>query len=107
MPIVWLPIAGYLFLRSVLQFIYGSKALPAFSADPTAPFKLLAATYIPVSAFAQTLACFLLGNFIWTLLEYGFHRLLFHVDYFLPDHPAALTVHFLMHGIHHYLPMDR
>jgi hypothetical protein len=26
---------------------------------------------------------------------------------FLPDNRVALTLHFLLHGIHHYLPMDR
>lgn len=35
------------------------------------------------------------------------HRFLFHIDEYLPDKPAFLTLHFLMHGIHHYLPMDR
>ena len=35
------------------------------------------------------------------------HRFLFHLDDFLPDHPYALTLHFLLHGIHHYVPMDR
>lgn len=58
-------------------------------------------------AWSLTFACFLLGNLIWTLLEYGFHRFLFHVDGLLPDMPAFLTLHFLMHGVHHYVPMDR
>jgi 4-hydroxysphinganine ceramide fatty acyl 2-hydroxylase len=48
-----------------------------------------------------------LGLFLWTLVEYLLHRFLFHVDEYMPDHPVALTVHFLLHGIHHYLPMDR
>lgn len=39
------------------------------------------------------------------LLEYGMHRFLFHIDEYLPDHPAALTLHFLLHGIHHYIPV--
>lgn len=26
---------------------------------------------------------------------------------YLPDHGAFLTLHFLLHGVHHYLPMDR
>ena len=26
---------------------------------------------------------------------------------FLPDNRVAITAHFLMHGVHHYLPMDR
>nr|CAG8476180.1 4437_t:CDS:2 [Entrophospora candida]CAG8506207.1 3921_t:CDS:2 [Entrophospora candida] len=50
---------------------------------------------------------FLSGIVIWTLLEYALHRFLFHIDKFLPDHPYALTLHFTIHGIHHYLPMDR
>lgn len=46
------------------------------------------------------------GLFIWTLLEYLMHRFLFHIDDWLPDHPLFLTLHFLLHGVHHYLPMD-
>ena len=41
------------------------------------------------------------------MLEYGLHRFLFHIDEWLPDRPLFLTLHFLLHGIHHYLPMDR
>jgi 4-hydroxysphinganine ceramide fatty acyl 2-hydroxylase len=48
-----------------------------------------------------------LGLAIWTLLEYLLHRFIFHLDEWLPDHRAGLTLHFLLHGIHHYLPMDR
>lgn len=51
--------------------------------------------------------CFVAGLCIWTFVEYGMHRFLFHVDDYLPDHPAFLTLHFLLHGVHHYLPMDR
>ena len=50
---------------------------------------------------------FVMGNIIWTLLEYTLHRFLFHVDYYLPDTNWAMLLHFLLHGIHHYLPMDR
>jgi 4-hydroxysphinganine ceramide fatty acyl 2-hydroxylase len=35
------------------------------------------------------------------------HRFLFHVDEWLPDNRWFLTVHFLLHGVHHYLPTDR
>jgi 4-hydroxysphinganine ceramide fatty acyl 2-hydroxylase len=48
-----------------------------------------------------------LGLFLWTLVEYLLHRFLFHLDAYLPDHPVFLTLHFVLHGIHHYLPMDR
>ncbi|KAH7021242.1 inositolphosphorylceramide-B C-26 hydroxylase [Microdochium trichocladiopsis] len=55
-----------------------------------------------------TTAMWWLGGFgLWSLIEYVMHRFLFHLDDYLPDHPAALTVHFLLHGIHHYLPMDK
>ncbi|KAL9087411.1 MAG: hypothetical protein Q9165_006708 [Trypethelium subeluteriae] len=47
------------------------------------------------------------GICIWTIVEYGMHRFLFHIDSVLPDNRVFLTLHFLLHGIHHYLPMDR
>ncbi|KAL4245501.1 Ceramide very long chain fatty acid hydroxylase [Abortiporus biennis] len=82
-------------------------ALPPFSVDIFAPYRLLSTVPIPAASLAKTGACFLAGNIIWTILEYTLHRFLFHLDYYLPDHPAAFTLHFLLHGIHHYLPMDR
>ncbi|KAI8087043.1 uncharacterized protein B0P05DRAFT_487466 [Gilbertella persicaria] len=48
-----------------------------------------------------------LGMLIWTLLEYLLHRFFFHLDDMLPDHQAAFVLHFVIHGFHHYLPMDR
>lgn len=35
------------------------------------------------------------------------HRFLFHVDEWLPDNRWFLTIHFTLHGVHHYLPTDR
>lgn len=52
-------------------------------------------------------AYWILGLCLWTLVEYGLHRFLFHVDKFLPDNRVGITLHFLLHGIHHYLPMDK
>ncbi|EDR09262.1 fatty acid-2 hydroxylase [Laccaria bicolor S238N-H82] len=101
-PIFWAPIAIYLFLRSVFQF---TGPLPGFFSNPTLPLSQLGT--IPTDSFVKTGLCFLAGNVIWTMLEYGMHRFLFHIDEYLPDKPAFLTLHFLMHGIHHYLPMDR
>lgn len=59
---------------------------------------------IPVLGF---LPCYLFGLLLWTLVEYILHRFLFHIEKWLPDHPLAFTAHFLLHGVHHYLPMDR
>ncbi|KAI0711369.1 oxidoreductase [Earliella scabrosa] len=106
-PTFWLPIAAYLFIRALVQFSLGSYSLPPFTVDPSAPIRAMLAGRIAPTAFAYAIPSFLLGNVVWTILEYIFHRFLFHIDAALPDHPVALTVHFLMHGIHHYLPMDR
>ncbi|CAI4718989.1 CDA_G0043030.mRNA.1.CDS.1 [Saccharomyces cerevisiae] len=57
----------------------------------------------------QLFACFLfcVGVFVWTLIEYGLHRFLFHFDDWLPESNIAFATHFLLHGCHHYLPMDK
>jgi 4-hydroxysphinganine ceramide fatty acyl 2-hydroxylase len=55
----------------------------------------------------MTSLLFLLGMFIWTFLEYGLHRFLFHYDDRMPDHQFVFLLHFVLHGFHHYLPMDR
>ncbi|KAI0018247.1 inositolphosphorylceramide-B C-26 hydroxylase [Xylariomycetidae sp. FL0641] len=67
-------------------------------------------TYLASEGFeskSMLAASWCLGLFIWTLVEYILHRCLFHLDYYLPDNRVGLTLHFLLHGIHHYLPMDR
>ncbi|GFZ52022.1 hypothetical protein JCM24511_09794 [Saitozyma sp. JCM 24511] len=101
-PLVWGPIATFLFALSVLQFTDKSITASDLLSLP------LPSLPVPnASAFSKTLACFFLGNVIWTILEYTLHRFLFHIDYYLPDRNWALMLHFLLHGIHHYLPMDR
>ena len=47
---------------------------------------------------------FLLGLFIWTLVEYIMHRFVFH--YMPPDKPWAMRLHFIFHGVHHDYPSD-
>ncbi|TCD67801.1 fatty acid alpha-hydroxylase [Steccherinum ochraceum] len=106
-PTIWLPITGYLFLRCILQFTLGAHALPPFSKDFLAPFRLIMTTEIPTSAWVPAGICVFFGMVIWTLLEYFLHRFLFHIDEMMPDHQYALTLHFLLHGVHHYLPMDK
>lgn len=58
-------------------------------------------------SFPILAAYWITGLCIWTLVEYVLHRCLFHLDDHLPDNRVAITLHFLLHGIHHYLPMDR
>ncbi|KAJ7600870.1 oxidoreductase [Mycena floridula] len=101
-PMFWFPITAYLFLRSLFQF---TGPLPSFTTDPSLPLSSL--SQIPSESFVKTLICFFLGNVIWTILEYTLHRFLFHIDEWLPDKPVFLVLHFLTHGVHHYVPMDR
>ncbi|CAO3595113.1 unnamed protein product [Absidia cylindrospora] len=58
------------------------------------------------SSSSVTLSLFGGGVFIWSLLEYGLHRCLFHFDDHLPDAQWAFLLHFTLHGFHHFLPMD-
>ncbi|PWN23522.1 fatty acid-2 hydroxylase [Microstroma glucosiphilum] len=99
-PLIWVPIAASLFYRSAQQY-----TLLEHGQEELVPFQHMV-KLSPV-AMAYTTACFASGVFIWTLLEYTLHRFLFHVDEFLPNNGPCLTLHFLLHGIHHYLPMDR
>ncbi|KAL0576079.1 fatty acid alpha-hydroxylase [Marasmius crinis-equi] len=69
-PIIWLPIAGYLFFRSAFQFV---MPLAPFTANPALPFSKI--DRITTEAYAKTILCFFLGNVIWTILEYVLHRL--------------------------------
>lgn len=53
------------------------------------------------------LVFFAAGVYVWTFIEYCMHRFLFHLDEWLPRGNIFLTIHFLLHGVHHYLPMDQ
>ncbi|KAL2075706.1 hypothetical protein VTL71DRAFT_649 [Oculimacula yallundae] len=67
-------------------------------------------TYVASKGFSNPVvnaAYWLFGLFLWTLVEYVLHRFLFHLDKWLPDNRVAITLHFLLHGVHHYLPMDK
>ena len=80
MPLVWLPIAAYF-------------------AQPWAA----SVGYSPLACAAVLVA----GLLFWSLAEYTVHRFLFHLDAAVPDAGGALLLHFLLHGIHHKVPMDR
>ncbi|KAJ3362064.1 fatty acid alpha-hydroxylase [Allomyces javanicus] len=96
-------------------YLFGNPVLEVLTRTP---WYVVPLTWTPVVAYlawsaAQVfpletvVSMFLAGLVMWSFFEYTFHRFLFHIDTYLPDHPYALTLHFLTHGIHHYLPMDR
>lgn len=103
-PLVWGPITLFLGYLSLLQFTDSRIVAGDLLQWPT-QFNLLPT--ITAAACGKFLVCYALGCLIWTILEYTLHRFLFHIDFYLPDQNWALLLHFLLHGIHHYLPMDR
>ncbi|CAK7567195.1 MAG: fatty acid alpha-hydroxylase [Sporothrix epigloea] len=68
---------------------------------------LLYYSNVGFTSSAYQAAYFLFGFGVWSLIEYILHRCLFHLDEYLPDNRVGITLHFLLHGIHHYLPMDK
>ncbi|KAF9314927.1 fatty acid alpha-hydroxylase [Podila horticola] len=96
--------------------IFGSPYLEVFTKTP---WYMVPIFWLPIIAYnanrslqeglqrEQAAALFVGGMFLWTLAEYVIHRFLFHLDDFLPDTTFWQVAHFLLHGIHHYLPMDR
>lgn len=101
---------------------YGKGSAPIFGnfLEPISktPWWLIPVVWIPVNLYVLSLALqglprsavaviYLFGLGLWTLVEYCMHRFLFHIDPRLPECRLAFLIHFLMHGVHHYLPMDR
>ncbi|KAG0324062.1 fatty acid alpha-hydroxylase [Dissophora globulifera] len=96
--------------------IFGSPYLEFFTKTP---WYMIPVFWLPVIAYNahkslemgvaadQVATLFLAGIAGWTLAEYAIHRFLFHLDDLLPESTFSLVAHFLLHGIHHYLPMDR
>jgi 4-hydroxysphinganine ceramide fatty acyl 2-hydroxylase len=93
--ILWLPLVAYLLYNGVTFDYEEHSSFDKYLFAGSADFSVL--------AVALT---FFLGVFFWTLMEYSLHRGVFHFDDYLPDHPYALYLHFLIHGIHHVIPMD-
>lgn len=94
---------------------FKSSFLEFFSRTPWWVVPLI---WIPVSAAMVTLnydgaspqrlaLLYVTGLVIWTIIEYSLHRFLFHVDDFLPNNGLMITAHFLLHGVHHRIYMDR
>lgn len=82
-PIVWLPVVAYLAILCTMP--------------EQTPWWLQKGSKLPAFSFA---CLFILGVLMWTLVEYGLHRFVFHLS--PPDNsPFLITAHFLLHGQHH------
>lgn len=51
------------------------------------------------------LGFFFAGIVLWSLVEYGMHRFLFHWPFVIKS-SIGKRIHFLMHGVHHNYPRD-
>lgn len=95
-PIAWLPVIAY-FVYCGVTYDYGSD-------------HSFMDRYIKVDSpdFSGTalLLSFLFGMFLWGLAEYGLHRFLFHLSEKLLFNKWIRWFHFMLHGIHHLIPMD-
>lgn len=96
-PIVWIPIS-ILFLYFGVTHEYTEETSRfskyiLFKEDSFGPHWVALAYFI--------------GILSWTKVEYILHRFLFHCDDKLPDSHPLLHIHFLLHGIHHAIPMDK
>ncbi len=67
---------------------------------------LLASSYMANLSVSSVVFYFTMGMLCWTFIEYMFHRFIFHSDDYLPRHRYFYTLHFLIHGVHHFMPMD-
>ncbi|KAJ2717210.1 fatty acid alpha-hydroxylase [Coemansia spiralis] len=109
-----------------LQEVHRARHLPqpaVFFANPVletltrTPWWVIPLYWTPIIVTALTLGAdyeppnvmlvgFVFGLVSWTLAEYSIHRFVFHYDENLPEGTVAQLAHFLLHGVHHYLPMD-
>lgn len=101
----------------------GGQSAPLFGniLEPLSktPWWVVPLLWVPMVVYGSSLAIqgfpnhlhfaayWLFGFSLWSLIEYCLHRFLFHLDEYLPDNRVFITLHFLLHGIHHYLPMDK
>lgn len=72
---------------------------------PIVCYKIWESTYDGMSP-AMMLFTFILGMFTWTFTEYALHRFVFHMELYIPDNRFCITLHYILHGVHHAFPMD-
>jgi 4-hydroxysphinganine ceramide fatty acyl 2-hydroxylase len=94
-PIIWTPLVIYMiYLALTYQF-----------ETPSMFDGYLQLSSPNFSGFAAFIT-FLFGLGLWTLLEYELHRYAFHFESKIPDNKYLILLHFVIHGVHHTIPMD-
>uniref|UniRef100_UPI00359027ED fatty acid 2-hydroxylase isoform X1 n=1 Tax=Myxine glutinosa TaxID=7769 RepID=UPI00359027ED len=95
-PTVWVPIIFFWSVVCYKELAKGETQLFASFFPELAV--VVRETWFPL--------LFIIGLFLWTLIEYGLHRFLFHMTPPASSY-ALITLHFLLHGQHHKSPFDR
>jgi sterol desaturase/sphingolipid hydroxylase (fatty acid hydroxylase superfamily) len=85
-------------------FSHVHPATPAVLFLPVVAFSLYQAMGPHQQAVAPSLGWALVGYLVWTLFEYWFHRLFFHLEV---RGPRTERIYFFIHGVHHDWPWDR
>ena len=100
-PLIWMPLVLYFAISGLFLFRdkYGKSNLKHEDASVYMNSLGLGSGAL----FGSIL--FSLGTLAWTLLEYTLHRHVFHWKPNL-DSYNQITLHFLIHGLHHKTPMD-
>jgi dihydroceramide fatty acyl 2-hydroxylase len=85
-------------------FSHVHPATPAVLFLPVVAFALYQAIGPHQQAVGTALGWLVVGYLAWTLFEYWFHRLFFHLRV---RGPRTERVYFFIHGVHHDWPWDR
>ena len=88
-PVVWLPVACYALVSGWMKVL--GNGLDHFWQSISANVTI---------AFIS----FTFGWHLWHLMEYSFHRFVFHS---IPSGALGAKLHFAIHGCHHKAPMDK
>jgi len=78
--------------------------VPLYIFIPVIILSTYQALFVDAIGIITYIELFVLGLFVWTLVEYIMHRFVFH--YMPPNKPWAMRMHFIFHGVHHDYPSD-
>lgn len=85
-------------------FSHVHPATPAVMFLPVVAFAMYQAIAAHGTPVAAALGWLVGGYLVWTLFEYWFHRLFFHLKV---RGPRTERIYFFVHGVHHDWPWDR